>query len=171
MDLMDALQDRRSIRRYENRDVPPEAIKTLLDAAETAPSAGNLRARRYIVVTRPDLRKALAIAAYFQGQVAEAPLLIVVCADIAKSSSRYGDRGSLYAIQDADAAIMCMLLAAHSLGLGACWNGAFDDQTVKELIGLKEGVIPVAILSIGWPAEVPEPADRHEMEPVRWETE
>jgi len=65
---------------------------------------------------------------------------------------------------------MCILLAAHAMGLGACWNGSFDDATVKDLLGLQEGIVPVAILSIGWPLESPEPAGRQEMEPVRWET-
>ena len=84
------------------------------------------------------MQKVLTQAAFGQSQVETAPLLIVVCADVGRSSSRYGDRGSLYAIQDADAATMCLLLAAHELGLGACWNGAFDDALVREALGMQE---------------------------------
>jgi nitroreductase len=50
---------------------------------------------------------------------------------------------------------MCLLLVAYDLGLGACWNGAFDDQIVKDALNLAKDVLPVAILSIGWPAEIP----------------
>ncbi len=166
MNLKDALEKRRSIRSYETRPVPKEIIHELIDAAETAPSAGNLRARRYVVVVNPEMRKALAVAAYGQSQVENAPLIIVVCADVDRSSSRYGDRGSLYAIQDATAAVMCLLLAAHDLGLGACWNGAFDDDMARDLLGLEEHTLPVAIISAGWPAESPSASQKRNLEEV-----
>jgi len=164
MEFQQVLRDRRSVRRYENRPVPKEAISKLIDAAEAAPSAGNLRARKYVIITRREMARALAMAAYGQSQVDTAPLLIVVCADVDRSSSRYGDRGSLYAIQDADAATMCLLLSAHDMGLGACWNGAFDDQVVREALGLEEHVLPVAIVSAGWPAERPREPPRRGLE-------
>jgi nitroreductase len=64
---------------------------------------------------------------------------------------------------------MCLLLAAHDMGLGACWNGAFDDQIVRAALGLEEHVLPVAILSIGWPAESPNaPPRRAAEELVSW---
>jgi nitroreductase len=169
MNFKEALQGRRSVRRYESRPVPREVILALLDAAEAAPSAGNLRARKYVIITGKEMAMSLAVAAYGQSQVETAPLLIVVCADVDRSASRYGDRGSLYAIQDADAATMCLLLAAHDMGLGACWNGAFDDQIVRAALGLEEHILPVAILSIGWPAESPNvPPRRAAEELVSW---
>jgi nitroreductase len=169
MEFQQVLKDRRSVRRYENRPVPREIISKLIDAAEAAPSAGNLRARKYVVIARKETARALAMAAYGQSQVEAAPLLIVVCADVDRSSSRYGDRGSLFAIQDADAATMCILLAAHEAGLGTCWNGAFDDQIVREVLALEENVLPVAIVSVGWPAERPHmPKGREMEEMVSW---
>jgi nitroreductase len=169
MNLIEALRSRRSIRRYRDELVSKDQTMALIEAAETAPSAGNLRAREYIVVINPQMKTALAMAAFGQKQVETAPLLIVICADIGRSSSRYGDRGSLYGIQDATAAIMCLLLAAYDLGLGACWNGAFDDALVREALDLKEGVLPVAIISLGYPAESPLPASlRRAEEMVRW---
>ena len=145
------------MRRYESKSVPRELIIDLVAAAEAAPSAGNLRARKYIVVTRPEMRKALSIASYGQRQVETAPVLIVVAADMKRSSSRYGDRGSLFCLQDAAAATMCLLLAAHNLGLGTCWIGAFDDELVKEALNLEEHLLPSAIVTLGWPAEEPRP--------------
>ena len=169
MNLIDALAGRRSIRSYKEEQVSRDLILDLIKAAETAPSAGNLRARKYVVVTNTQMRKALAVAAYGQSQVETAPLLIVICADVPRSSGRYGDRGSLYSIQDAAAATMCLLLAAYDSGLGACWNGAFDDQIVRDALNLAKDVLPVAILSIGWPAELPRaPPARNLDEVVSW---
>jgi len=169
MNLVQALEGRRSVRRYEPQPVPRERITGLIEAAECAPSAGNLRARRYLVVTSPQMRDVLAMASYGQAHIKEAPALIVVCADMDRSRARYGDRASLYAIQDADAATMCLLLAAHDQGLGSCWNGAFDDLLVREALGLSEGVLPVAIISLGYPAESPRAATRRRLEEqVRW---
>jgi nitroreductase len=166
MNLIDTLQGRRSIRKYKNDLASKDQITALIKAAETAPSAGNLRARNYFVVTNPQIRKALAMAAYGQSQVETAHLLIVICADIRRSSSRYGDRGSLYGIQDATAATMCLLLAAHDMGLGACWNGAFDDQMVGDILNLRRDLLPVAILSIGRPAESPPAATARDLKEV-----
>lgn len=116
-----------------------------------------------------DMRRLLAAAAYGQEHIESAPLLIVVCADVRASSLRYGDRGSLFAIQDADAATMCLLLAAHDAGLGACWNGAFDDDLVRESLSLEDDVLPVAMVSLGWPAESPSRPERPErVGEVRW---
>ena len=116
-----------------------------------------------------DMRRLLAASAYDQEHIESAPLLIVVCADVKASSLRYGDRGSLFAIQDADAATMCLLLAAHDAGLGACWNGAFDDDLVRDALSLEDDVLPVAIVSLGWPAEIPVRPERPERAgEVRW---
>jgi len=154
------------VRRYDDRPVSREQVAALIEAAEAAPSAGNLRARRYVVITEPEMRAVLAMTAYGQKHVSSAPVLVVVCADVPRSSLRYGDRGSLYAIQDADAGAMCLLLAAHDTGLGACWNGAFDDALVREGLGLKDGILPVAIISLGWPAESPAAAQRRPAEDI-----
>ena len=169
MNLIDALQGRRSIREYTADLISRDKIIALIEAAETAPSAGNLRARFYFVVSNSQIRKALAIAAYGQSQVQTAPLLIVICADTGRSSSRYGDRGGLFGIQDATAATMCLILAAYDMGLGVCWNGAFDDQVVRDVLNLHIDLLPVAILSIGWPAEIPSAPNARELEEViRW---
>jgi nitroreductase len=169
MNLIDALRSRRSIRRYQPRPISKDLAASLIDAAQTAPSAGNLSARRYILVSNENMKRILAMAAYSQEHIESAPLLIVICADVAASSIRYGSRGSLYAIQDADAAAMCLLLAAHDAGLGGCWNGAFDDDLVREALTLEDGVLPVAILSLGWPAESPARPERpRRAGDVRW---
>ena len=169
MNFMDNLWSRRSIRRYQSRPIPKDLATSLIDAAQMAPSAGNLSARRYILLSNEDMRRLLAAAAYSQEHIEKAHLLIVVCADVMASAVRYGSRGSLFAIQDADAATMCLLLAAHDAGLGACWNGAFDDDLVREALHLEDDVLPVAIVSLGWPAESPTRQKRpRRAEEVSW---
>jgi nitroreductase len=169
MNLKEALEGRRSVRRYADRPVDREVIVSLLEAAETAPSAGNLRAREYYVVTSPELRSALSVAAFGQEHVARAPVVVVVCADPARSGVRYGDRGQLYSIQDAAAATTCLLLAAHDLGLGSCWTGAFDEMVAREILDLPGRLVPTAMVSIGWPDERPAPPPSRDMtEAIHW---
>ena len=169
MKLDEALLGRRSIRKYESRSISRDLILRLLEAAETSPSAGNLRARRYFVVIKQEIRKVLAISAYGQSQAENAPVLIVICSDIERSRRRYGDRGNLYSIQDATVAAMCLLLKAYDLGLGACWIGAFDEEIIRETLDLGTSIVPIAMISIGWPAEQPtSPPKRQIEEVVNW---
>jgi len=169
MKFKDALEGRRSVRRYSDRPVAKDLVVSLLEAAETAPSAGNLRAREYYVVTSPELRSALSVAAFGQEHIAAAPVLVVVCADPERSGMRYGDRGLLYSIQDSTAAITCLLLAACDMGLGSCWTGAFDDAIAKDILNLPGRLVPMAFVSIGWPDERPAPPPGRDMtEAVHW---
>jgi len=161
MDVFEAIYGRRSIRSYLDDPVPDEDLEKILEAATMAPSAGNLQPWEFIVV-RDDVRKELlARAAYGQYWMAEAPVLVVVCANLDVSGSHYGERGrSLYSIQDTAAAIQNMLLAAYALGYGTCWVGAFDEEAVREIVKAPKRVRPVAIITVGKPAENPRPRGR-----------
>ena len=88
-------------------------------------------------------------------------MVIVVCADEKRSSMGYGIRGKLlYCLQDTAAATQNILLTAHSLGLGSCWVGAFDEESAREALNTPEGVRPVVILPIGYPDETPRQRSR-----------
>ncbi|MFX0114878.1 MAG: nitroreductase family protein, partial [Candidatus Hodarchaeota archaeon] len=88
--------------------------------------------------------------------IAQAPAVFVVCANLNRSSSRYGTRGSsLYAIQDAAAATQNILLTAVDMGLGTVWIGAFDENKASEILNLPSNVRPLAIIPIGMPSEEP----------------
>jgi len=167
MDVFEAIKGRRSIRRFTPEDVDDETLLKVLDAARWAPSAGNLQPWNFIVVRSPERKRRLAEAALGQQFIAEAPVDIVVCADTRVSSWGYGSRGEkLYCIQDTAAAVQNMLLAAYALGLGTCWVGAFDERRVAEVVGLPDGVRPVAIIALGHPAERPAPRPRRGLEEV-----
>ncbi len=158
MDVMVAIKSRRSIRSFEDRDVPDGALETLIEAASCAPSAGNIQPWIFVIVKEPETRHWLAQAALRQTFIQKAPIVLVVCADEVRSSVRYGDRGrSLYCIQDTSAAVENIILSAHSLGLGACWVGAFREEEVRQILRIPEGVRPVAIVPVGYPAESPRP--------------
>jgi nitroreductase len=161
MDVFQAIAERRSIRAFQNRPVEPEKLQAILEAANSAPSAGNLQAYVIYHVTDPARRRALARAAGGQEYVAEAPILLAFCADPARSAVRYGRRGErLYTIQDATIAVAYAQLAATALGLGSVWVGAFDDGAAARALDLPTGFLPVVLLPIGYPAEAPRPTPR-----------
>lgn len=157
MGFWEVLEGRRSVRRFEgDRDVSDEMVGRLLQAAISAPSAGNRQPWHFFVVRKAETKLGLAQAAWGQHFVAEAPVVIVVCADPLRSGARYGRRGmELYCLQDTAAATQNILLAAVALGLGACWVGAFDEQVAAKVLDLPSHLRPVAIVPIGYPAELP----------------
>lgn len=171
MECLDAIKGRRSIRRFKDTPVGKELIEELLNAAQMAPSAGNLQARDFVVVTNKITKQKLAKAALDQSFIDQAPAAIVAVANIERSARIYRSRGELYAIQDATAAIMNLLLAAHSKGLATCWVGAFDEYAVSELLGLPQRATPVAIIPVGYSDEKPAATPRVGLEKVvHWET-
>ena len=156
MDFWQVIEERRSVRRFDRRDVPEEMVERMLQAAIRAPSAGNRQPWRFFVVRRQEVKAALAEAAWGQRFVAQAPVVIVVCAEPDRSASRYGRRGrELYCLQDTAAATEHILLAATALGLGACWVGAFDEQAAARALNLPANLRPVAIIPVGYPAWEP----------------
>ncbi len=173
MELRECLRliyERVSIRKYKPDPVPDELILELLKAGNAAPSAGNLQARDFIVVKNPETKKKIAKAALEQMFIASAPVVIVVCANYPRSMRIYGERGKLYAEQDATAAVENILLAAHALGLGAVWVGAFYENAVSKILDLPEFVRPIAIIPVGWPDEKPAKRSRYPVEELtHWE--
>jgi nitroreductase len=148
-DFLSFLTGRSSVREYDNDPVPDEEIDYLLRCASTAPSAGNLEAWDVIVVTEEDTRMALAEAAFGQTHLEQAPVIFAVCSNYVRSMSRYGERGILYALEDATIACTYMMLAAHARNLHSCWTGAFDDTVVREILDLPQHIRPIALLAVG----------------------
>ena len=164
MDTLDCIRARTSVRRFTTNPIKDRDLEAILEAAVEAPSAGNTQDWEFVVVKESRRRQALAEACMGQRMVREAPLAIVVCANLRKAE-RYGSRGTeLYTYQDTAAATMNMLLAAWDMGIGSCWIGSFDESKVKQLLVLPEHVRPVAVVVFGYPAEKPS-------KPKRWPTE
>jgi nitroreductase len=154
--LSQLLETRRSVRRFEPEALPPQTGQRLVSAAITAPTAGNVQPWHFVLVEARALRERLCEAALSQSQVAEAPLVVVVCVDLERTRRSYGRRGeTLYALQDTAAATQNMLLMAHAMGLGSCWVGAFDERRAAQAIDLDPRFRPVALVPVGIPAEKP----------------
>jgi nitroreductase len=167
MDVFEAIKGRRSIRTFRNRDIPQEMVDKLIDAAHWAPSAGNIQPWEFIVVRKPETKRMLVKAALEQTFIEEAPVVIVVCANENRSSQGYGTRGkTLYCLQDTAAAIQNIHLAAYALGLGTCWVGAFREEEARKILKIPDGVRPVAIIPVGYPAEKPPPRSRRPLSQI-----
>lgn len=151
MDLFEALHTRRSIRKFEDKPVEEELIRTILAAAMTAPSAVNAQPWHFIVVTEPELKEQLSRAHPYVGMLRQAPVGIVPCAEPAL------EKVSGYWVQDLSAAVQNLLLAARGLGLGTVWTGVCPDeermQTVRDILQLPKGIEPHSIVPLGWPAQ------------------
>lgn len=165
MDFFEVVRNRHSVRRYQAREVEQEKLDALLSAINAAPSAGDLQAYGVVLVRETSTKQALAKAAYGQDFVAEAPLVLVFCADRLLSASKYGKRGAeLYSVQDATIAGAYCQLAATALGLATVWVGAFDTGGVAAAIKAPDHAMPVAIIPVGYPAEEPEPTPRRRLD-------
>ncbi len=165
MELSDVIKTRRSIRAFTGRQLEPEKLRQILEAVDLAPSAGNLQAYEVFVVTDPQQRKALARAALGQDFLASAPVVLAFCANPARNMGRYGERGRrLYALQDATIACTYAMLMVTDLGLAGVWIGAFNDDAVSKALRLPAGLLPVAMLPVGYAAEHPAAAPRRPLD-------
>jgi len=167
-DFFQTVRHRHSVRRYQS-DMPVEEEKlhAILEMASAAPSAGDLQAYRIMVVRDQAMRDALGGAAEQQQFISEAPVCLVFCADAPRSAQRFGDRGErLYAVQDATIAAAYAQLAVVAAGMGSTWVGYFDAQRIRDLLALDPSLTPVAMLSIGYPAELPEDTDRRHLDEI-----
>jgi len=167
MDVLEAISSRRSVRSFKTGTVSDDEARTLLEAAHWAPSAGNIQPWEFILVRKPETKRALSEAAFDQSFIEAAPLVVVVCADEQRSIQSYGLRGkNLFCIQDTAAAVQNILLCACSLGLGTCWVGAFEEQKVRRVLRVPDGVRPVALVPMGYPAKAPGAGSRRPLSEV-----
>ena len=167
MDVFKAIKTRRSIRAFTDQPVSDEEVEKLIEAARWAPSAGNIQPWEFIIVRDPQVKHGLCEAALNQTFIEEAPVVIVVCANPMQSSKGYGSRGTnLYCIQDTAAATQNILLAAHAMGLAACWIGAFNEEEAKKVLGVPDELRPIAIVPVGHPAEKPRARPRRHLNEI-----
>jgi nitroreductase len=161
MDFFEVIKARQSIRAFQDHPVEPEKLQQIFEAINRAPSAGNLQGYEVVLVTNRACLQALTKAAVGQDFLEQAPLALVFCAHPARSAQKYGQRGTtLYCVQDATIACAYAQLAVTALGLATVWVGAFDDDGVRQAIGVGGDLRPVAILPIGYAAETPEHRSR-----------
>lgn len=173
MEVFEAIITRRSIRKYHDKPVEWDKIVTILEAGKFAPTAGNLQNFKFVATKDEEIRKQIADACLQQTWMTSAPVHILVFSEPEKIKRFYGVRGErLYDIQGCAAAIQNMLLTAHSLGLGSCWVGAFDESRIRHIQNLPESVFVQGIVTVGYPAEQPQMPAKYRIEHVvfieRW---
>ena len=168
MEFIDLVLKRRSIRKYKPDPVPDEKLRYVLEVARLAPSWGNRQCWKYIIVTDEALRKKIIRRASpppVEGRhrrprdwVAQAPIIIVGCADPTGSGNKEEKQ---YYLLDMGISMEHLMLAAAEQGLGTCWiGGGFDETVVKEALGIPEEIRVVALTPLGYPDESTEPKPR-----------
>ncbi len=158
MNVLEAIANRRSIRKFTAEPVSEKKIETMLKAAMAAPSAGNEQPWQFIVIDdKAQLEKTAKLSPYI-GMAANAPLSIMVLGD--RNVEKYPGNWML----DCSAAIQNLLLAAHSEGLGAVWCGLWPEEdrvdAARELVKAPENTVPLAVIVLGHPDQSLKPQDR-----------
>ena len=152
MDVLDAIRAYRPCVSFQSRPVPPEMLKTVLSAARLAHSQHNLQPWRFVVVQDDERKRLLAQASSRGKLVAEAPAAIVALAIEEDIPVTIGGYISAYPL-DVAVAIDHLQLAATAEGLGTRWLIEFNEEKVRSILGVPEGIHPIAIVPIGFPAD------------------
>lgn len=165
MDVLDAIFTRRSIRKYKSNEIPEDYIFKILKAGMCAPTSRNKRPWLFILIKNKKTLKEIGEFHPYGKMLKEAPLAIVVCGDLNLQENEG------YIALDCAAACQNILLACHGTGLGACWVGIYPRKErinfIKNLLKLSQNILPIAIISIGFPAEKKEEIERFEKEKVK----
>ncbi len=166
MDLLETINTRRSIRKFEERKVPDNLVQKILTAAMNAPSAGNEQPWHFIVITNKSILEKISRIHPYATYAKDAPLGILVCGDL--NLEKYK---GLWMI-DCSAATENILLAAHSLDLGAVWTGIYPMQDriekYRKLLNIPDEVTPLAFVPIGYPAQKPRFQDRFKQDRIHY---
>jgi len=158
MSLIDILLSRRSVRRYERKEIPREVLDKILEAGRQAPSAGNRQPWHFVVLIDSEVKKELS-KRLFSRFVKDSSVIIVGCA-------RKGLIAGKWSIISTAIALQNMVIAAWALGVGSCWIGDFSEEQVRKLLNIPASWNVVALVSLGYPAEKPRPRKRKPLEKI-----
>jgi len=145
MDVKDAIETRRSIRKYEDRPIEDGVMAELLEAMRLSPSSSNLQKWTIVVVTDADLLGRLVPACGNQRFIGECGAFLIGVTG----------PGDDYHTIDITIALDHLSLRAVELGLGTCWIGDFEPDRVKELLGIPGDCDVQICMSVGYPAVAP----------------
>jgi nitroreductase len=167
-EILEIIFRRRSIREYQEREISTETLTKLLKAAMAAPSASNSRPCEFVAITNK------AILDQFRARLKHGnyntPAAIMVLGNVAIAQN---DSAVRFWQQDCSAAVENILIAAAGLGLGTVWIGSYPKDDImkveREVLGIPEDVIPLAMIYVGYPAEKKEPRTQYEENRVHWQ--
>ena len=160
MDALECIMTRRSIRSYTDEAVSDADLEMVLKAAMSAPSAGNEQPWHFVVIRDRETMNHIMDVHPYSGMLDHAPVCIAVCAELAL------EKYDGYWVQDASAATLNLLLAAHAIGLGGVWLGVHPVESresgIRRILGLPDGVECLSLVALGHPATEAGPADRYD---------
>jgi nitroreductase len=155
-DILELIKTRRSVRQYKDKEVSEDDLLKVLEAGRWAPSAVNRQPWHFVVVKDKSIRDQLSKSPFAE-QISQAPISFVVCAD--ESRSRWAQIDCALAIEN-------IMLEAHSLGLGTCYVGGFNEERVKEILEIPERWKPIGIITLGYPKKVKKSSIRLPLEEI-----
>ena len=164
MDVYQAIETRKSIRRFEQKPVEQEKLTRILDAGRLAPTARCSNANRLILVEDTVLLAKIKEACMGQAMFDTAPAAIVVCSD----NTRVMGCEQKCSTVDCSIAMSFMMLAATQEGLGTCWIGGFSQEPLKQALNIPEQYDVVALTPVGYPAEEGRPRNRPALEEMTY---
>jgi nitroreductase len=165
MDVKEAIEKRRSIKKFKEKEVPDKLIKEIIDAARRAPSARNLQPWHFVVVkNKENILKFKENNVFGQKDVYEVPVIIVCCAEKEASPPHSGmEEEPLINLSLASA---FLVLRATELGLGTCFVAWFDKEKIKKILNIPENVIVPYIIVMGYPDEEPKTKERKNLNEI-----
>jgi nitroreductase len=161
MEFTELILTRYSVRSYQHREIDDEILALVFEAFRLAPTAANRQALGLIVAKTTGREDELRRVYNTDWFAAQPPL--VVCACVERSKCWVRRDGKNYGDVDVAIAMDHLILAAANEGLGTCWIGAFDPDAAREVFGLPEGVDPVVLTPMGYPADTPRPKLRKDL--------
>ena len=151
MEFYDVVLTRRSVRSSKPDMLSEEVLGRVMEAVRMAPSGSNKQPWRFILVSDPGLRGRLVPICNNQSFIGEAPVVVVACGQDV-NYNRGGYMGEMTFLVDVSIAFTHMILAARAEGLGTCWIGDFENEKVKELLGIPEDWDVVVVSPLGYPS-------------------
>jgi nitroreductase len=156
MPIIDLILSRRSIRKYEKKEIPEEVLNQILEAGRNAPSAANKQPIHFIILKDHETKKKLSTT--FSRFLKDAPVVIVGCANVKALLT------GKWAVVDTTISLQNMVIGAWGLGVGSCWIGSFNEKKVKETLMIPDNWKVVALLTLGYSAEQPKQRKKKSLE-------
>jgi len=170
MDIKNVIEKRKSIRKYQDKEIPDSLIDELVEAARLAPSAYNAQPLKFVILKSKDIKERLKKNKIFkQNFVYDAPIIFICCGDpevypkerlepIFSNPSEIA--GEVGAVRDVSIAAQNLVLRATDLGLGTCYVGLIAREKAREILGIPKNYVMPFVITVGYPAEEPEPTPR-----------
>lgn len=149
MEFNKLITKRRSVRGFTGGKIPGDAVRTMLNAGLRAPNACNLQSWHFYCICDRETIEGLVPTVYGGEWIKNASAVIVICATPARLEERFGERGTMFVMQDTAAAAENILLSAADLGYGGCWIGAFHEENCRRYLSIPDNERPVILLPIG----------------------